>query len=96
MAEKDCYGEDDHDEKDVDFLAKGAACEGEGEVWGFVNTCRGYNIDSRIANLQMASTVQRNRPDIRQAKSLLLAACVLTKPKQILRSFLRRTQCVGR
>jgi hypothetical protein len=29
VAEEDCYGEEDHDEEDVDFLAEGTVCEGD-------------------------------------------------------------------
>ena len=30
VAEEDCYGEQDHDEEDVDFLAEGAVGKGDG------------------------------------------------------------------
>ena len=32
VAEEDCDCEEDEDEEDVDFLAEGAVCQGDGEV----------------------------------------------------------------
>jgi hypothetical protein len=50
VAEEDCYGEDDHYEEDVYFLAEGAAGKGQGEVCGIL-----LAFDVSISNADVVS-----------------------------------------